>query len=95
MSACSALSFTGLTPSVISCCVNTANQYGAGISNPPPPSGTVTVSISVGSFTFTWNFDGGNQTGTIQCTDSPALIPCFVINGAINHAVSDCGGTPA
>lgn len=94
MSACSPVTASGLTPTVIGCCVNTANQYGAGIPNPPPASGSVTVSTSAGSFSFTWNFNSGNQTGSIECTDSPTLIPCFVINGAIKHAISDCGGTP-
>lgn len=94
MSACSALSFTGLAPNVVSCCVNFANQYGANIPDPPPPSGQVTVSPALGTFTFTWNFDSANQTGTVQCTDSPALLPCFVINAAISHTVQNCGGTP-
>lgn len=95
MSACSPLSFTGLTPGVVTCLVNLANQYGANIPDPPPPSGEKSVSTSFGSFTFTWSFDTANQTGTIACTDSPTLMPCFVINGAASHAVQNCGGNPA
>lgn len=90
---CSAQSFSGLTTAVISCCVRTANQYGANVPDPPPPTGNVTVSTRVGSFSFTWNFDTSAQTGTIQCTDKPGIIPCFVVTGGVSHAVQECGGT--
>jgi hypothetical protein len=90
--ACSEQSFTGLTPAVIGCCVDTANKYGAGIPNPPPASGSVSVHTRVGDFSFRWNFNTTAQTGTIQCTDKPGLIPCFVVTGGVSHAVQECGG---
>lgn len=95
MSACPPLSFRGITPSVMSCCVKAANEHGANIPDPPPPSGQVTVSILVGSFTFTWNYDSANQTATIECTDSPFIITCGEIDSALTSTVQGCGGTPA
>lgn len=92
---CSAQSFTGLTSTVIGCCVDTANKYGAGIPNPPPATGSVTVTTRVGSFSFTWSFDTGAQTGTIECTDKPVFIPCFLVTGGVSHAVQECGAAKA
>ena len=95
MSDCSPLSFTGMTPGVVTCCVKLANQNGAGVPDPPPPSGSLAVPTSFGTFAFTWSFDGASETATIQCTDKPLLMPCFILDGAITHAVQKCGGRPA
>jgi hypothetical protein len=87
--ACTALSFTGITPTVMSCCVKAANARGASIPDPPPPSGQA----SVGSFTFTWKYDTGAQTATVQCTKKPFFVPCGVLNSALKSTVTGCGGT--
>lgn len=96
MSACPPLSFTGITPAVMSCCVNAANEQGANIPNPPPPSGKVTVSAGIlGSFTFTWTWDSGAGKATLQCTSSPFIVPCSTINSKVTSTVQGCGGSPA
>lgn len=95
MSACSAQSFTGITPAVMSCCVSAANSHGASIPNPPPPTGNVSVNSFLGTFTFTWNYNAAAQTATLQCTDSPWEIRCSTIENAITGTVTGCGGQPA
>ncbi|HEU0302550.1 MAG TPA: hypothetical protein VFR37_24030 [Longimicrobium sp.] len=89
--ACSALSFTGVTPGVMSCCVKAASARGASIPDPPPASGEAVV----GSFTFTWTYDTGAQTATVQCIKKPFYVPCAILNSALRSTVKGCGGTPS
>ena len=87
---CPALSFTGITPDVMGCCVQAAQLRGARIPYPLPASGEVTV----GSFTFTWTYDKVARTATVQCTKKPRVVPCVVINGTLKGTIKECGGTP-
>lgn len=87
--ACSALSFTGATPAVMSCCVKAANARGANIPDPPPPSGEA----AVGSFIFTWTYDAAAGTATVTCTRKPFYVPCAILNTALRSTVTGCGGT--
>lgn len=97
MSACPPLSFTGITPGVMSCCVKAANAEGADVPDPPPPSGQVSVDkgLLLGSYTFTWSYDSGNQTATIQCTHHTSIFSCDMINDELTSTVRGCGGTPS
>ena len=88
--ACPALSFTGITPAVMTCCLKAANARGASIPDPPPASGQTTV----GSFTFIWTYDKAAGTVTVRCTKKPRLVPCAIINGTLRSTVKGCGGTP-
>ena len=38
-------------------------------------------------FTVHWNYDARERTLSIQCTDSPFLVPCSAINTEINGMV--------
>ena len=38
-------------------------------------------------FTVHWNYDGGTQMLSIQCTDNPFWISCSTINSEINNKV--------
>lgn len=88
--ACPALTFTGITPDVMGCCVQAAQLRGARIPYPLPDAGEVTVS----SFTFTWTYDKAARTMTVRCTRKPRLVPCAVVNGTLRSTVKGCGGTP-
>jgi hypothetical protein len=52
------------------------------------PIGTSTTDSAQG-FTVTWDYDG--STITVQCTDSPMLVPCLAINAYIKSVANDCG----
>ena len=41
-------------------------------------------------FTVHWNYDPTSQILSIQCTDSPFLVPCSTINSKINDEVEAC-----
>lgn len=38
--------------------------------------------------TIRWNYDPDSQQLTVQCTDSPMLLPCSLINSKIREAVA-------
>ncbi|HEX8168983.1 MAG TPA: hypothetical protein VF824_00410 [Thermoanaerobaculia bacterium] len=86
MSACPMQNFNGVTSEVWSCLVAQAAQYGVVINT---PQGTASKS----GFTFTWNYNASSQTVAIQCTDSPTLVPCAVIDSKIQSIATGCGAT--
>jgi hypothetical protein len=80
---CAMLSYNNVTPAAWQCGVDKAAGYG------------ITISANVGSvtargFTVKWNYAPAAETFTIQCTDSPWIVPCSLINGTINDAVEGC-----
>jgi hypothetical protein len=83
MSACAMLSYNNVTPAAWQCGVAKAAGYGITISS---NSGSVTEK----GFTVKWNYNPAAQTCTLQCTDSPWIVPCSLINGTINDAVESC-----
>ena len=90
MSSCGRLNFTNVSQSVFECIRATVNSD-YNIEMPDQPSGTV----STKGFTVSWSFDFDNGNGWVECTDSPFLVPCSVINGQIQSIVTGCGGQPA
>ncbi len=44
---------------------------------------------SVG-FTIAWNYNPSGQTVSLQCTDSPFIVPCSLINNFIDSTVQKC-----
>jgi hypothetical protein len=42
-------------------------------------------------FTFTWSYNAGEQTLSVQCTDSPFWAPCSVINDRMQSIARNCG----
>jgi hypothetical protein len=42
---------------------------------------------SSGGYTVHWNYDSNTEILSIQCTDSPLLVPCSFINSEINNMV--------
>lgn len=83
MSACAMLSYNNVTPSAWQCGVNLAKNYGVNITSN-------TGSASSSGFTIAWNYNPGAQTLQIQCTDSPWIVPCSVINSKINSEIESC-----
>lgn len=76
-------SYNNVTAAAWQCGIAAAEQYGVSIT-------TNSGSASTRGYSFTWSYDPGAQTLSLQCTDSPTIVPCFVINAAIDHAVTDC-----
>jgi hypothetical protein len=48
---------------------------------------TESGNASSDGFTVHWRYDAATQTLSIQCTDSPFLVPCSAINAEINNMV--------
>jgi hypothetical protein len=38
-------------------------------------------------FTVHWSYDGSAEMLSVQCTDSPLLVPCSLINSEINNMI--------
>ena len=85
MSACPMLTFNNVTPAIWQCGVQAAANFGVIITG---NSGTVSKS----GFTVAWNYNPQAQTCQIQCTDSPFIVPCSLINATITNAVEQCYG---
>jgi hypothetical protein len=83
MSACAMLSYNGVTPTAWQCGISSAARYGVTITT---NAGSATAS----GFTIAWNYDPTARTLSIQCTDGPLLVPCWLINRKINEAVEAC-----
>jgi hypothetical protein len=60
------------------------DQYGFTITT---DNGTV----SQGGFTLTWSYNAGEQTLSVQRTDSPFWAPCAVINDRMQSIARNCG----
>ncbi len=91
---CCVLSFSNLSPHVVTRLVQRANQYGADLPDPLPPYGERRISTAQGQFEFAWNFDATLQLAELQCTKNPEVIPCAVISEKVIDAVKKCGGNP-
>lgn len=85
MGACAMQSFNNVTAEVWQCGINAAKQYGVNITS---NKGQATKS----GFTVAWNYDPNTEICQLQCTDSPWIVPCSVINSQIDHAVNGCYG---
>ncbi|GAK69037.1 hypothetical protein [Agrobacterium rubi] len=83
MSACAMLTFNNVTPAIWQCGVESASKLGVTITG---NSG----SASKSGFTVSWNYDPQAQTCQIQCTDSPWVVPCSIINSTITNTVEAC-----
>ena len=44
---------------------------------------------SKGGVTIRWSFDPAAKNLTVQCTESPMLLPCAMINNKIREAVQE------
>ena len=44
---------------------------------------------SKGGVTIRWSYDEASKTLKVQCTESPMLLPCAMINNKIREAVSE------
>jgi hypothetical protein len=87
MSACEKLVFQNVDQPKFDCISqNVSSQVGVALSG---PSG----SASKDGFTVTWDFDVTQLTLAIQCTDSPFVVPCSLINSRIHALVAACGVT--
>ena len=84
MAACATQTFNGITQARFNCLVLKAKATtGIEITG---NSG----SASKNGITIRWQFDPVGKTLELQCTDSPVLVPCGVINGKIHDLVDGC-----
>ena len=84
MAHCEEQGFSGVTSEHFSMFIEKAGQMGipglAGQGN----SGQASRS----GVTIRWNFNPETKTLSVQCTDSPMLLPCALINSKIREAVA-------
>ncbi len=83
MSACAMLTYNNVTPAAWQCGVQFAADHGVQITS---NQGSATVS----GFTIAWNYNPSGQTVSLQCTDSPFIVPCSLINNFIDSTVQKC-----
>ncbi len=50
---------------------------------------------SYSGFSLRWDYNPEAKTLAVQCTDSPMLVPCSLINGKIKDAVASVLGRAA
>lgn len=81
MSACAMLTYNNVTQAAWQSAQQAvAAKFGVQITT---DSGNATSD----GFTVHWNYDAARQMLSIQCTDSPFLVPCSAINSEINDMV--------
>jgi hypothetical protein len=83
MSACAMLTYNNVTPAAWQCGVQLAAGYGVTIT-------TDQGKASASGFTIAWNYNPSAQTLSLQCTDSPFIVPCSLINNFIDDKVHGC-----
>ena len=87
--ACDALNFSGVDESKWTCGKNLVqSEYGITINSDQGQA-------SAKGFTLSWNYNAGQQTLELQCTDKPWWAPCGTVNGRIESTASKCGITAA
>lgn len=77
------LTYNNVTPAAWQCGVQLAASYGVTIT-------TNQGKASAKGFTIAWNYDPSAQTLSLQCTDSPFIVPCSLINNFIDEKVHSC-----
>ncbi|MGE7414957.1 hypothetical protein [Methylobacterium tarhaniae] len=77
------LTYNNVTPSARQCGVQFAAEQGVQITS---NQGRATVK----GFTTAWNYDPSAQTVSLQCTDSPFIWPCSIINNFIDSTMHNC-----
>ncbi len=84
MPSCAEQSFEGVTSEQLRSFLARAEQFGlAGLAD-QGESGEATRN----GFTVRWSLDSRVQTLTVQCTRSPAFVPCSFIDGKIREAMA-------
>ena len=83
MSACAMLVYNNVRSEVWQCIKNAVARQGFQIASDND-------SASAQGFTVHWDYDSAVETLSIQCTDSPFLVPCSVINAKFDELVEAC-----
>jgi len=83
MSACAMLVYNNVTNAVWQCIKDAVAQQGFQIASDNDTA-------SAQGFTVHWDYDSAVETLSIQCTDSPFLVPCSVINAKLDELVEAC-----
>ncbi len=89
MAECQEQGFSGVTGEHFNMFLAKAEQLGIpGLAN-GGPSGQASHS----GVTIRWNYNAEAKTLSVQCTESPMLLPCALINNKIQAAVASVLGT--
>jgi hypothetical protein len=83
MAAWAMLTYNNVTQAAWQSAKQAVAQYGIQIAT---DSGNATRD----GFTVHWNYNGQTRILSIQCTDSPFLVPCSTINSRINDVIESC-----
>ena len=97
MAQCDEQVFSGITSEHFATFLAKSEQLGMGGLSGQGNSGQASHS----GITIRWNFSPEAKTLAVQCTESPMLLPCALINGKIKQAVAEglkqagvAGGVP-
>ena len=90
MAQCEEQGFQGVTPEHFALFLLKGEHMGLPGLAGQGPSGVASHS----GVTIRWNYDAAAKTLIVQCTESPALLPCAFINSRIKEAVASITGSP-
>ena len=91
MAQCEEQSFEGIAPEHFAAFLAKGEEMGL----PKPASDGPVGEATHSGVTIRWNFDAAARTLTVQCTKSPAMLPCSFINSRIKEAVASILGSTA
>ncbi len=84
MSQCEEQGFSGVTNEHLGMFLEKAEEFGIpGLAGKGTSGETSHMGV-----TIKWNYDESAHTLMVQCTESPFLLPCSVINSKINDLVT-------
>ncbi len=85
MAQCEEQGFSGVTSAHFGAFIQKAEALGMpGLAGKGPQG-----QASAGGFTIVWNFDEATSTLKVQCTETPMLLPCAMINSKIRETVAE------
>ena len=92
MAKCDKLTFQDFTDD----CIQALRQrvQSKGVEDTSLPTGTTSGTASRAGFDIAWAYEPASQTLTIECTNSPFVVPCKIINAQIMSWISSCYPTP-
>ena len=92
MAKCETLTFYNFTDDCIQALRKRVQSEG--VEGTSLPAGTTSGTASRAGFDIAWAYEQVTQTLTVECTNSPFLVPCKIINAQISSWIASCYPTP-